>query len=186
MNELASKLLKTFFRSKKSFLSSELELVKVASKTDLPVLMLGWWKWILVKFNLLGVFFLVRSWGDHPTFTGEMNELASKLFKTFSRSKKSFLSSENELVEVTSKIDILGDFMRQNLQIQWFCVKAYVTYCGGSVRSDPILKNSRSFFDWLKRLLGAWFFLLGIRYLYHIPNAQKKRNFHHFDEKYFF
>ena len=34
MNELASKLFKTFFRSKKSFLSSELELVKVASKTD--------------------------------------------------------------------------------------------------------------------------------------------------------
>ena len=33
MNELASKLFKTFFRSKKSFLSSELELVKVASKT---------------------------------------------------------------------------------------------------------------------------------------------------------
>ena len=39
-----------------------------------------------------------------------MNELASKLFKTFFRSKKSFLSSENELVEVASKIDILEDF----------------------------------------------------------------------------
>ena len=31
----------------------------------------------------------------------EMNELASKLFKTFFRSKKSFLSSEIELVEVS-------------------------------------------------------------------------------------
>ena len=72
-----------------------------------------------------------------------MDELASKLFKTFFWSKKSFLSSENELVEVTSKIDILGDFMRQNLQIQSFCVKPYVTYCGGSVQ---ILKREGSLF----------------------------------------
>ena len=63
-----------------------------------------------------------------------MNELAPKLFKIFFRSKKYFLSSENELVEVTSKMNILGDFMRQNLQIQSFCVKPYVTYCGGSVQ----------------------------------------------------
>ena len=40
------------------------------------------------------------------TFCGEMDELASKLFKTFFQSKKSFLSSENELVEVASKMDI--------------------------------------------------------------------------------
>ena len=76
-----------------------------------------------------------------------MNELASKLFKTFFRSKKYFLSSENELVEVTSKMNIFGDFMRQNLQIQWFCVKAYVTYYGGSVHSEQIFKNQEVFFD---------------------------------------
>ena len=43
-------------------------------------------------------------------FCGEMDELTSKLFKTFFRSKKYFLGSENELVEVISKIDILEDF----------------------------------------------------------------------------
>ena len=39
------------------------------------------------------------------TFCGEMNELASKLFKTFFRSKKSFQSSELEFVEVSSKTE---------------------------------------------------------------------------------
>ena len=46
-----------------------------------------------------------------PTFPREMNELASKLFKTFLRSKKSFLSSELESVEVTSKIKKSQDFL---------------------------------------------------------------------------
>ena len=57
-----------------------------------------------------GVFFSPRNGGRVSNICPEMNELASKLFKTFFRSKKSFLSSENELVEVTSKMDILGDF----------------------------------------------------------------------------
>ena len=39
-----------------------------------------------------------------------MNELASKLFKTFFRSKKSFLSSELEFVEVSSKMENFRKF----------------------------------------------------------------------------
>ena len=39
-----------------------------------------------------------------------MNELASKLFKTFFRYKKSFLRKKLELVKVTSKTEIFGDF----------------------------------------------------------------------------
>ena len=35
MNELDSKLFKTFFRSKKSFLRKKLELVKVTNKTEI-------------------------------------------------------------------------------------------------------------------------------------------------------
>ena len=47
-------------------------------------------------------------WG--PAFCGEMDELASKLFKTFFRSKKSFLSSELEFVEVSSKMENFRKF----------------------------------------------------------------------------
>ena len=48
--------------------------------------------------------------GRGPTFCGEMDELASKLFKTFFRSKKSFLSSELEFVEVSSKMENFRKF----------------------------------------------------------------------------
>ena len=74
-----------------------------------------------------------------------MNELASKLFKTFFQSKKYFLSSENELVEVTSKTHIFEILMRQNPQIQDFVWKPMPGY-GHRDDSEPILKNVLSFF----------------------------------------
>ena len=77
------------------------------------------------------------------TFCGEMNVLASKLFKTFFRSKKSFLSSENELVEVTSKMNILDGFHApKSSNPMILCENLYMS----QPKSDPTLKKFSTFF----------------------------------------
>ena len=80
--------------------------------------------------------------GRGPTFCGEMDELASKLFKTFFRSKKSFLSSENELVEVISKMNILGDFHAPKSPNPMILCESL---CKPVVKQSSFFKNSNFF-----------------------------------------
>ena len=52
-----------------------------------------------------------------------MNELASKLFRTFFRSKKYLKTKKLEMFKVISKLENFRDFLSKSEGNPWFCVQ---------------------------------------------------------------
>ena len=101
----------------------------------------------------------------------------SKLLKFLKSVQEKYFSGSVKVNKKSKISENLNFFMRQNHQIPDFVWKSHWTPCMDlKYKNINFWKFGKFCFEKIEKAVGSWMFILNIRHLYYISNAQKKNS----------